>query len=542
MEAMHTGQYHFPTADTSDAFLGRTARKGGTAMPAPRVILQNVTFRYEGASHPLFDRLEAHLPSGWTGIVGVNGCGKTTLLRLATGGILPQTGRVIGSGDALYCEQRTDLVPRMLGLLLASTEGRAKELRGRLAVEDDWETRWDTLSHGERKRAQIAAALWKQPSVLAVDEPTNHLDAEAQGMLTDALDRFQGVGLLVSHDRNLLDRLCSQCLFVDPPECTVRPGGVTAGMAQAATEGEAARREKAQAGRSLRRLEREAAKRRDSAAQQQRKRSKRGLGNDNDARHKRNLARITGRDGTGGRLLRQLDGRLDQARKRRDATRVKKAYELGIWIPGERSRRDLLFRLPGRDLDLGGGRRLRHTELSMVPDDRVALCGPNGTGKSTLVRSLVCALNVPEDRLTYVPQEIDAPSARAVLDEARSLPGDRLGCMMTAVSRLGSRPERLLESENPSPGEVRKLMLATGIARMPHLIVMDEPTNHLDLQSIQCLEAALDGCPCGLLLVSHDQRFLDSLTRRRWCIARDSGAEGLFALSEDYALRVGHGR
>ena len=93
--------------------------------------------------------------------------------------------------------------------------------------------------------------------------------------------------------------------------------------------------------------------------------------------------------------------------------------------------------------------------------------------------------------------------------------------MMTAVSRLGSRPHRLLESAEPSPGEIRKILLALGIARVPHLIVMDEPTNHLDLPSIECLEEALDGCPCGLLLVSHDERFLARLTTTRWRIASD---------------------
>jgi ATPase subunit of ABC transporter with duplicated ATPase domains len=77
----------------------------------------------------------------------------------------------------------------------------------------------------------------------------------------------------------------------------------------------------------------------------------------------------------------------------------------------------------------------------------------------------------------------------------------------------------VLESGSPSPGEVRKLLLATGIARRPHLVVMDEPTNHLDLPSIECLEAALAECPCGLLLVSHDRRLLGRLTRVRWDLA-----------------------
>ncbi len=90
-------------------------------------------------------------------------------------------------------------------------------------------------------------------------------------------------------------------------------------------------------------------------------------------------------------------------------------------------------------------------------------------------------------------------------EEMRSLPKPVLGRMMTIVSRLGSSPEALLQTQCPSPGEARKAMLAMGMAREPYVIVMDEPTNHLDLPSIECLEAALGGCDCALVLVSHDQ-------------------------------------
>jgi ATPase subunit of ABC transporter with duplicated ATPase domains len=87
-----------------------------------------------------------------------------------------------------------------------------------------------------------------------------------------------------------------------------------------------------------------------------------------------------------------------------------------------------------------------------------------------------------------------------------------------------------LESAAPSPGEIRKILLATGIANVPHLIVMDEPTNHLDLPSIECLEQALIECPCGLLLVSHDRRFLDALAHKRWHISGDRKIKGKYIL------------
>ncbi|MEW6754044.1 MAG: ATP-binding cassette domain-containing protein, partial [Candidatus Latescibacterota bacterium] len=260
------------------------------------------------------------------------------------------------------------------------------------------------------------------------------------------------------------------------------------------------------------------------AARSHRRRSKRGLGKDNDARFRRNRARMSGKDGVSGRLLRQLDGRLEQARERLAEARVAKEHELGIWLAGSCSARALLWREPPGELPLGAGRRLRLPELELGPRDRVAVVGPNGSGKTTLVRHLVGRLDLPAQRVVYLPQEIDADQSRQVMAEVHRLGPRALGRAMTAVSRLGSRPERLLGSAQPSPGEVRKVLLALGIAREPHLVLMDEPTNHLDLPSIECLEEALAGCPCCLLLVSHDLRFLQWLTTTSWSLMPDAGS------------------
>ena len=171
-------------------------------MTALSIQFQNVSFAYDRATQPLIADLSVHFNLGWTGIVGANGVGKSTVLKLATGGLEPQKGRVIIPEFAIYCQQRTDDAPDQLSDLIQAVTGDAFEIKGRLGLEDDWLERWATLSHGERKRAQIAVAMWKNPQVLAVDEPTNHLDLEAQELLFDALSIFRGVGLLVSHDRN----------------------------------------------------------------------------------------------------------------------------------------------------------------------------------------------------------------------------------------------------------------------------------------------------------------------------------------------------
>lgn len=496
---------------------------------------QSVSFSYDTAATPLLAGLTADFPIGWTGIVGANGVGKTTLLRLATGALKPQQGIIQTPGNAIYCPQRTDEIPHRFDELIQANDGEACRIKGLLGIEEEWLERWDTLSHGERKRAQIGLVLWCRPHVLAVDEPTNHLDTEAMDLLTEALRSFQGIGLLVSHDRELLDALCGQCLFVDPPNATMRPGGYTKGREQARRDEAHTRKQYELAKRDHEKLKREVVRRREEARRSNRRRSKHGLAiKDHDARFRRNLARFTGKDGVSGKLLRQLDGRLQQARETQEQIQVKKTYAMGIWLPGSRSKRDALLTLLAGSIPLGGHRCLRFPDLAMRPEDRIALTGPNGGGKSTLVRHIVRTLNLSEERVIYVPQEIDRRASKDVMDRARSLPRDQLGHTMTVVSRLGSRPQRLLESTEPSPGEIRKIFLAMGIARIPHLIIMDEPTNHLDLPSIECLEEALADCPCGLLLVSHDRRFLKRLTRTRWHIGATEDGSG----ETDTVLRI----
>jgi macrolide transport system ATP-binding/permease protein len=374
-------------------------------------------------------------------------------------------------------------------------------------------------------------ALWRQPDVLAVDEPTNHLDREARRLLAQALAGHQGIGLLVSHDRELLDGLCRQCLFIEPPGIVVRQGNYTSALEERRREELAARRRYRSAAAARKRIEREVAHRRDAAQQADRQRSKRSIPRkDRDAKTKIDRARLAGKDAIAGKLLRQMEGRLGQAQQKQAEIKVRKQHELGIWLPGSCAATKVLCHLPAGTLPLGDKRWLRHPDLVLLPSDRVALVGPNGSGKSTLIRHLLSELRLPAERLTYIPQEIDREATREIMRAARNLPPEKLGHVMVVVSRLNSRPDRLLDSDEPSPGEIRKLLLAMRIVQQPHLVVMDEPTNHMDLPSIECLEEALEGCPCALVLVSHDERFLSRLTEKRWMIGPSDRDPGEFLL------------
>ena len=494
--------------------------------------LHGVGFTYPGGTDPVLHGLTLTLPSGWTGVVGANGAGKSTLLRLAAGALEPAQGAITSVGLGLYCAQRTDEAPPELARLL--TSGDAWRWRLRLGLQADWAGRWDTLSHGERKRAQLAAALWLNPPLLAVDEPTNHVDAGTRAQLQEALAAYRGIGLLVSHDRELLDGLCGQCVFLDARGAVLRPGGYTQGAEQRARERRNLARERAAADREVRLLEAERRQRREQAESAERQRSKRHLAlRDRDGREKVDRARVS--DHGSGQRLRQLDGRWDQARTHREGLPVERQHALGIRLGGAAARGPRLLHLPEAVLPLGPGRSLRLPSLVLHPRDRVGISGPNGAGKSTLVRHLLTVHALPTDRVASLPQELGLVPSLALLDEVRRLPPQRLGRLMTLVRRLGSDPARLLQSGEPSPGEARKLLLALQLETEPHLLVLDEPTNHLDLPSVECLEEALAGFEGALVLVSHDRRFLERLATRRWRIVPDAGGS---LLEEDTGARI----
>ena len=498
-------------------------------MPQPFLRFQQVVFGYDTAIEPLFKDISVHISTGWTGIVGANGAGKTTFLKLATGLLSPDAGVVIGPERTVYCPQRTDNLPEHFADLLQDSSKKASLIKEQSGVKGDWLNRWTTLSHGERKRAQVAVAFWLEPDVLAIDEPTNHIDAEARDILIQALRTFKGVGLFVSHDRELLDSLCTQCAFIQPPDVVVRPGAYSKGASLAADEDLTLRRKYEVRKKAFNKLRYEAGRRQDLANHS--RLSKRGIAkHDHDAKAKIDGARVAGKDAIGGKLLKQLDGRIAHLQDELESIRVTKQYSLGIWLPGSISRRDVLLNLPPLTVPLGGQKKLMCPQLVLRSTDRLALTGPNGGGKSTLLRQLLPQLNAPPQQVTYVPQELDAQQCRDILSQAENLPHEQLGHLMTIVSRLGSRPYRLLESMEPSPGEARKLLLALGMTHKPHIIIMDEPTNHMDLPSIECLEAALADCPCCLLLVSHDRRFLERLTETEWQISHKAASEGIFYL------------
>jgi ATPase subunit of ABC transporter with duplicated ATPase domains len=465
----------------------------------------------------VLENISAEFRPGWTGVTGDNGAGKTTFLMLAAGLLESRSGKISGSGG-IYCPQRTDEPPLRWEDFFYAAESEAGRLMSRLKIEADWPYRWDTLSHGERKRLQLGTALWQQPDLLALDEPTNHLDREARELIAAALESYSGTGLLVSHDRDLLDRLCRACLFIRQGKGTLRPGGVSRGLAEEERESLEAGRLRKQLFDERERLAAEADARRRVVEGSKNRFSKKHLDpGDSSGRGKINLARLSGKDRTGADQYKRMENRLSRLDSRIENLSAPKQRKQGISLETSPAKMDRLCALAAGSVPLGQDRALSFPELLIRPGERIALTGPNGAGKSTLLR-LILEHIPPRIAVLYIPQEISAGEGEAALEELERENEKDRGEILSRFSRLGSDPRLLLQSRRPSPGEIRKLLIARGVFSNPALIVMDEPTNHLDLGSIRLLEETLKQVSCALLLVSHDEAFLSALTRIEWTI------------------------
>jgi macrolide transport system ATP-binding/permease protein len=491
----------------------------------------NVTFSYSTSQLPIINNLTVTLQKGWTGIFGANGIGKTTFAKLACGILLPDKGTINYTNKntiGYYCEQETNILPRNCDDFFKDNDNYRGRLCSILEIKDDWIERWKSLSYGERKKLQIAIALWKNPDILALDEPTNHLDEKTSKSIIDTLQTYRGTGLIISHNRFLLDKLCNYCLFININNTVLRKGGISEGLLQEEKEEIQKERQYENSYDNFVKLEKSTIKLNQKLSLKKKSLSKKHLDlKDHDGKARIDGLRLQGKDAKGAKKLKNMQSRTIEAKMETEKVYFKRREIDGFSLKGEKAKCNYFLYIDKNKYKFNNGISISVPDLIIKPDDRIGIEGDNGTGKSTIINHIYNSLSLPSDKILYIPQEVEQDRILKIKNEIYMLNKYDLGKLLTIIYRLGSEPERIINTENPSPGEIRKILLGLGLLKTPMLIIMDEPTNHIDLPSVICLEKALNEFKGALLLVSHDQLFLNKITNIRWEISFKKGERRL---------------
>ncbi|MET8925739.1 ATP-binding cassette domain-containing protein [Streptomyces sp. NPDC004623] len=524
------------------------------------ILCSSLSFAWPDGSE-VFDGFQLTVGSGRTGLIGLNGCGKSTLLRLIAGELDPTDGHIRTAGDIGYLPQDITLdtalrVDQVLGVataraaLLAIEAGDADEAHF-AAVGDDWDVEERAravldqlgmsavgldrtvgeLSGGECVLLRLAALLLARPSVLLLDEPTNNLDLYARRRLYDAVDAWAGVLVVVSHDRELLERV-DRIADLRDGSVTWYGGPLSAYEEALAVEQEAAERMVRVAEADVRRQRRELAdaqvklsrrkrygqkmwdtKREPKAVMGQRKQTAQESAGKHRIMHTERLA--------------DAEGRLDEAV---EAVRDDEAIRIELPHTRVHPGRGVLVL---RDLELAHGARLRG-DWDLRGPERIALIGRNGAGKTTLLRTIAGELEpVSGDAVAQVPTGF-LPQRLDVLDDTLSLVGNvarvapgttdngiraRLAHFLFKGGRA-DRPAGTLSGGERLRATLAALLLADPA---PQLLMLDEPTNSLDLSGVHRLASALAAYEGALIVASHDLPFLESLGITRWLLLDADG-------------------
>ncbi|MER6947631.1 ABC-F family ATP-binding cassette domain-containing protein [Nonomuraea sp. NPDC000554] len=519
------------------------------------IVIDHVSFGWPDGT-PVLDGLDAAFPAGRTGLIGVNGSGKSTLLRIVAGELTPLSGSVSVAGAVGHLPQNlapaavrttSDLlgIGRARAALHAIEAGDVSEEHF-AAVGDDWDVEERaraeldrlgldhvgldrtvaTLSGGETVMVALAAQFLKRPDVLLLDEPTNNLDREARERLYAAVAAWQGVLVVVSHDRELLERV-DQIADLRDGGVRMYGGNLSDYEELLATEQDAAERMVRVAEADVRRQQRElvearikldrrkqygrkmyASKREPKIIMQERKRQAQVAAGKHRTMHLEKLEEA--RD----RLTEAEQAVRDDAVIRVELPDTElPAGRTALLLPLERGA-EPVERGAGPS---GGGRRL--AELVVRGPERIALLGPNGSGKTTLLRRIVeHGAHVP---VRYLPQRLDLlDDSLSVLDNVRALaPSASVTEVRARLARFlfrGERPGQ--QAATLSGGERFRATLAALLSAepAPQLLLLDEPTNNLDLPSVRRLAQALAGYRGALIVASHDLPFLETLGITRW--------------------------
>ncbi len=463
---------------------------------------------------PIFEDLNLEFEQGWCCIVGANGSGKSTLLKLISRQMKYDEGSIKGNDLVHYCTQSTEEIPKSLEDFMMTYTSKSFKIRDMLNINDEWLYQWDTLSYGEKKRMQIAVAIFEEPDVLLVDEPTNHLDTKSKNIVISALKSFKGIGILVSHDRELLDSLSQATIIIKNKNIFTFRTAFSKAMNEYLINMDFLEKNQSKQDAELRKLKKSIQSQHEKVSQSKKRMSKKDLGkNDKNSKTKIDLARFTGKDKNDGQQLSKLKAK--QTKLVSNSIKTDKVFELGIEFHKSSAKNIFPIVIDKNILELSDTKRLSYEAFSINEYEKIGITGENGAGKSSFLNHILATVDLKNEYL-YIPQEITQAESKELFDGINDLTNDIKGEIYTIVRKLASDPIKLQDSLIPSPGEVRKLMIAKGLLQSPSLIILDEPTNHMDLDSILSLELALKEYKGTMIVISHDKTFLDAIVSATW--------------------------
>jgi ATP-binding cassette subfamily F protein 3 len=498
--------------------------------------INDLTYRVEGRI--LFDKATAGIPSGHkVGFVGRNGSGKTTLLRLIAGEIHPDDGgitvprstrigwvtqeapggpdrlidfvlaadaeraRLLAEADTAHDPHRiAEVHERLADIGAHAAPSRAARILAGLGFDDDAQQRpCAEYSGGWRMRVALAAMLFTEPDLLLLDEPTNYLDLEGTLWLEDYLRDYPHTVLIVSHDRELLNRSVTSILHLAQGKLTLYTGGYD--------RFEEARREKQRLDLRLKKKQ------------------------DDERRH---IEAFIARFRAKASKASQAQSRMKVlARMQPIAEQIEERVAPFLFPNPAKPFASPLIRLEGAAAGYTPNHPvIENLDLRLDADDRVGLLGANGNGKSTfakLISGRLAAMfgnRYASDKIIvgYFAQHQmeDLPAGKTPYQHMLELMPDateaqrraRLGALGFGIDKADTK------AENLSGGEKARLLFALATFHGPHLLILDEPTNHLDVDAREALVRALNDYEGAVILISHDRHLMDACADRLW-IVRD---------------------
>ncbi|MGP2492423.1 ABC-F family ATP-binding cassette domain-containing protein [Mesorhizobium sp. PUT5] len=517
------------------------------------LIINDLSLRIAGRL--LLDHASLTLPAGTkAGLVGRNGTGKTTLFRAITGDLSAETGSVslpkstrIGQvaqeapgteeplieivlkadkeRAALLEEEKTATDPhriaeihiRLADIDAHSAEARAATILAGLGFDEEAQKRpASSFSGGWRMRVALAAVLFSEPDLLLLDEPTNYLDLEGTLWLENYVAKYPHTVLLISHDRDLLNRAVNSIVHLDQKKLTFWRGGYD-------------------------QFERQLAEQREL---QEKSRVKQEV-------QRKHLQSFVDRFRAKASKARQAQSRIKALEKMKPiAALVDDTVRPFSFPEPVKTVASPIVALNGVNVGYEADRPiLRKLDLRIDNDDRIALLGANGNGKSTFAKLLAGRLKAEAGTMTVAPGLKVAIFAQHQMDDLRPeenayehvrrlMPDAPEAKVRARVAQFGLSTEKMnTPAKDLSGGEKARLLMGLAAFDGPNLFILDEPTNHLDIDSREALVYALNDFPGAVILISHDRHLLEATADRLWLV-KDGTVRAYDGDLDDYKTLV----